>query len=463
MFQARLILKTTGSDSIAGSTMEAMQVRANSISLVVLSYLQNHDADSLARIETEGREASRLLEEVRQNAERAGNSEAWTPVFKAHEDMRQATLNLLAADHEQAKSRQALNTLGESLMSIMIARMEPSIKPSQLNSSGRLQAVLAAASEARSVLKGPADTDSVLSNQKRFHHAVQKYADLSGTRRADRWAEEATSLFDQCLVQAQDLQRLEASRQLALTRYTQKKNVFDIVLQESALLRGRGLHVLPLNDIFSADFAPVTAGMFLLIIGMALAIRSARDSRMEPIPRLKNLLNCIEAAAAGDVSRIPEDGPPDEIGLLSHAVGRLIGVLARSENLVYHLAALVESSGDAVISHTLDGTVLSWNKGAQRLYGYSAEEMKGQSIAFLDSDEAGIDSERYLEKLRRGERILPFEAVQRARNGRRVCALVRVSAIYDSTRRIIGASFSAQELAAALASPLKSIQDNKTV
>jgi len=443
--------------------MEVIQVRANSTSLVVMSYLQTHDADSLERVKSEGKDASRLLEEVRRNAERAGNAEAWTSVFKAHEDMRLATENLLAADRALEISRQALNTLGESLMAIMLARMEPSIKPSQLNSSGRLQAVLAAAAEARSIMKNPGDAAAILTSQKRFHRAIQKYADLTGTRRAERWAEEATSLFDQCVVQAQDLQRLEERKQTALTHYTQKKNVFDVVLQESGSFRGLGFHRVPLDDLFSADFAPVIAGMLLLIIGMALAVRSARDNRREPMPRLRNILSCIDAAAAGDVSRIPESGPPDEVGLLSRAVGRLIGVLARSENLVYHLAALVESSGDAIISHTLDGTVLSWNKGAQRVYGYSAEEMRGQSIKLLVSDEAGIDMERYLQKLQGGERILPYEAVHRARNGRRVCALVRVSAIYDSTRRTIGASFSAQELTETTAPQVKSIERNETV
>lgn len=449
VLQARLILKNTGSDSAPGATMEAMQARAGNISSMVMSYLQNHDADSVERIEYEGKEASRLLQEVRRDAERAGNAEAWAPVFKAHEDMRQATENLLAADHGLTLSRQTLVTLGDSLTAIMIARMQPSIRPSQLNSSERLQAVQVAAADARRIAEHPGDADAIRASQRRFHRAIQTYADLSGTRRARRWAEEAISLFDQGVGQAQDLQRQGERQQALLARYVQKKNAFDVVLQESASFRNQGFYRVPWSDIFSADFAPVTAGVFLLIVGMALAVRSARSSRTEPMPRLKNILSCIEAATTGDVSRIPEAGPPDEIGLLSRAVGRLIGVLARSENLVYHLAALVESSGDAIISHTLDGTVLSWNKGAQRLYGYSAEEMKGQSIKLLVSDGAGVDMERYLQKLREGERIPPYEAVHCARSGRRVCALVRVSAIYDSTRRIIGASFSAQELAQA--------------
>jgi PAS domain S-box-containing protein len=459
-FQARLILKNAGGDPVSKGTVESMQVRANGISLAVMSYLQNHDSDSLGRIESEGKEASRLLEELRQGAGSQGHGDSWIPVFKAHDEMRQATLSLLAADHEQAKSRQAFNTVGESLMAIMVARMEPSIKPTQLNSSARLQAVLAAAAEARSVTKNPDDADAVLASQKRFILAVQKYAKLSRTQRAGRWAEEAVNLFDQCVNQAQDLRRTEDRKQTALTTYMQKKNVFDVVLQES---RSDHIEGISLNQIFSRETASVAAGAVLLVIGIVLALRTGRSERMAPMPRLQNLLSCVEAAATGDVSRLPEGGPPDEIGLLSSAVGRLILVLARSENLVYHLAALVESSGDAIVSHTLDGSILSWNKGAQRMYGYSAEEMKGQAISILAPEEASHDIDDYLRKLRRGERVLPFETIHRAKSGRSVCALVRVSAIHDSTRRIIGASFSAQELIGNSASPHKAIPENKLI
>jgi PAS domain S-box-containing protein len=124
----------------------------------------------------------------------------------------------------------------------------------------------------------------------------------------------------------------------------------------------------------------------------------------------------------------------------------LITVLARSENLVYHLAALVEASGDAIVSFTLDGTILSWNKGAQRIYGFSAEELKGQPIALLSPQDNGVEMIRVLQKIRNGERVQPFETIHQARNGRTVRAFIRISAILGSTHQAIGASFCAQEL-----------------
>jgi PAS domain S-box-containing protein len=460
VFQARMILKNAGGDSTSRTIADNMQARANGISLAVMSYLQNHDSDSLGRIESEGKEASRLLEELRQEGRSQGTSRIWDPVVKAHEEMRKATLSLLAVDHEVTKNRQAFAAGGEALIAIMISRMEPSIKPTQLNSSARLESTLAAASEARSITKNPDDVNGILASQRRFNVAVQRYAKLSRTQRAERWAEEAVSLFDQCVKQAQALQRAEALQQAALTRYTEKKNVFDVVLQESRSSHTEGL---TLNQIFSPETGVVAAGAVLLVIGMLYAIWPSRGENMGPMPRLQNLLSCVEAAATGDVSRLPIEGPPDEIGLLARSVGRLIQVLARSENLVYHLAALVESSGDAIVSHTLDGSVLSWNKGAQRIYGYSADEMKGQSISILAPEDHTHLIDDYLKKLRQGKRVLPFETLHRAKNGRSVCALVRVSAIYDSTRRVIGASFSAQEMTDATAAPSKAIQENEVI
>jgi PAS domain S-box-containing protein len=161
---------------------------------------------------------------------------------------------------------------------------------------------------------------------------------------------------------------------------------------------------------------------------------------------MEDILQCAEAAVRGDVSRLPQPAAPGQAGKLAQAVAHLITVLARSENLVYHLAALVEASGDAIVSFTLDGTILSWNKGAQRIYGYSAEELKGQPIAVLSPQDNGIEMIRVLQRIRAGERVQPFETIHQARSGRTIRAFIRISAILGSTRQAIGASFCAQEM-----------------
>jgi PAS domain S-box-containing protein len=177
-----------------------------------------------------------------------------------------------------------------------------------------------------------------------------------------------------------------------------------------------------------------------------LVFRTELRAKNQWVNPVHDILQCVEAAASGDMSRTPKHWSNDDVGRLAQAVGRLISVLGRSENLVYHLAALVDGSGEAIISHTLEGTVLSWNKGAQQMYGYSAKEMKGRSIAVLSPEDEGAEMMHHLEQMASGQSIKPFEVRHQARNGRTVVALVRASAIFDSTRKVIGASFCAQEL-----------------
>src|SRR4029434_8418752 len=79
------------------------------------------------------------------------------------------------------------------------------------------------------------------------------------------------------------------------------------------------------------------------------------------------------------------------------------------------LAAIVDSSDDAIISKSLDGTIMSWNKGAERLFGYTAEEMLGQPILRLVPPDRHAEEWEILERLKRGERIDHYETI-RARN-----------------------------------------------
>ncbi|MCD6056696.1 MAG: Chemotaxis protein methyltransferase CheR, partial [Thermomicrobiales bacterium] len=76
------------------------------------------------------------------------------------------------------------------------------------------------------------------------------------------------------------------------------------------------------------------------------------------------------------------------------------------------LAAIVESSDDAIIGKTLEGTITSWNRGAERLYGYSAEEAVGQQISLIIPPERPNELPAIMEQLRRGERIDHYETIR---------------------------------------------------
>jgi PAS domain S-box-containing protein len=110
------------------------------------------------------------------------------------------------------------------------------------------------------------------------------------------------------------------------------------------------------------------------------------------------------------------------------------------------LASIVESTNDAVVSKTLDGVIRSWNAGAERLFGYSAEEVVGRSITLIIPPELLSEEYSILDRLRRGERIEHFETVRVAKDGRRLDISLTISPIRDGTGRIIGASKVARDV-----------------
>jgi PAS domain S-box-containing protein len=111
-------------------------------------------------------------------------------------------------------------------------------------------------------------------------------------------------------------------------------------------------------------------------------------------------------------------------------------------------AAIVESSTEAVIAKTLDGTVTSWNVAAERMYGYTAEEAAGQHISFIVPEDLRADLADILARLARGERVERAETVRVAKGGSRLEVSLIVSPIRDASGRLVGASTIARDISA---------------
>src|SRR5689334_4927852 len=94
-----------------------------------------------------------------------------------------------------------------------------------------------------------------------------------------------------------------------------------------------------------------------------------------------------------------------------------------------YLAAIIESSDDAIISKTLDGTISSWNKGAERIFGYQAEEAIGKPIYLLIPPELAHEEVGILARLRRGKRIDHYETVRVRKDGTRLNVSLTVSPV----------------------------------
>ncbi|HEX8855305.1 MAG TPA: PAS domain S-box protein [Thermoleophilaceae bacterium] len=112
------------------------------------------------------------------------------------------------------------------------------------------------------------------------------------------------------------------------------------------------------------------------------------------------------------------------------------------------LAAIVESSDDAIIGLTLQGIVATWNAAAERIYGYSAGEMLGRPVWLLVPANHDNDEPEILDKVRRGERVDPYEAVRETKTGHHIDVSLMVSPIKDRQGKIIGASTIARDVTA---------------
>lgn len=118
----------------------------------------------------------------------------------------------------------------------------------------------------------------------------------------------------------------------------------------------------------------------------------------------------------------------------------------RIESERQRLAAIVESSSDAIISKTLDGRITSWNRGAQDLFGYSADEAIGQPVEMLIPPERAAEEMRLLTDLARGMAMPPLDTVRRAKDGTLREVSVSISPIRDARGRIVGASKIARDM-----------------
>ena len=120
----------------------------------------------------------------------------------------------------------------------------------------------------------------------------------------------------------------------------------------------------------------------------------------------------------------------------------------RAEVRLRHAAAIVENSDDAIISKDLDGIIQSWNPGARRLYGYTAEEAVGQPVTMLIPDDRPDEEPFILSRIRVGEPVDHYETVRRRKDGTLLNVSLTVSPVRDAEGRVVGASKIARDITA---------------
>jgi PAS domain S-box-containing protein len=152
----------------------------------------------------------------------------------------------------------------------------------------------------------------------------------------------------------------------------------------------------------------------------------------------------------GSVKHIHTVGHPvlNASGDLVQFVGSSTDITERkwAEQATRLLAAIVESSHDAIVSKSLNGVITSWNRGAERLFGYAAEEAVGQNITLIIPPERRDEERTIVEQLTRGERVDDFETVRMRKDGSLLDVSLTISPMKDASGRVVGASKLARDI-----------------
>ena len=127
-------------------------------------------------------------------------------------------------------------------------------------------------------------------------------------------------------------------------------------------------------------------------------------------------------------------------------LGETEAALRESEQQLRWLASIIDSSDDAIISKNLDGIIRSWNIGAERVFGYSANEAIGQPITLVIPHDRHSEEREILTRIRRGERIDHFETIRQRKNGSLIVVSLTVSPVKDANGKVVGASKIARDI-----------------
>jgi PAS domain S-box-containing protein len=158
---------------------------------------------------------------------------------------------------------------------------------------------------------------------------------------------------------------------------------------------------------------------------------------------------------SGELRHICKDGREVIVDSRMHLLGdvvleanRDITALRKNEVRLHWLASIVDSSDDAIVSKDLDGVITSWNRGAERVFGYTAAEAIGQPITIVIPEDRQKEERTILTRIRRGQRIDHFETIRQRKDGSLIAVSLTLSPIKSANGEIVGASKIARDISA---------------
>ncbi len=191
------------------------------------------------------------------------------------------------------------------------------------------------------------------------------------------------------------------------------------------------------------------------MVGKPITILFPPD-RLDEEAKILERLHRGERVDHFETMRIRKDGTPVAVSVtispIHDKTGNIVGAskvardISQSTELEGRFKAIIASSDDAIVSKDLNGIVKSWNQSAERMFGYTAEEMVGKSITVLFPPDRLDEEPKILEQLRRGQRVDHFETVRVHKDGRKLDVSVTISPVKDGAGHVIGVSKVARDI-----------------
>ena len=256
------------------------------------------------------------------------------------------------------------------------------------------------------------------------------------------------------------------SLDLPVTRFDALFSSIDLGEQGAATLRTASLalvyrHPWPRDGRAAVGSTEVSAQLREAIAANPLAGDYEAPTALDGIARI-NTYRKVQDYPLYLLVGLPEDDFPRGWNALDGAIlalaGAVLGAAALGTVVLYRatrrllgeaqqrVAAIVESSQDAIVAESADGVVLSWNPGAEAIFGWRADEMLGQSLQRLVPAELRADMAEVLARVHRGERVAHFETERLRRDGHRVTVSMALSPLRDGGGRIVGAAHIARDI-----------------
>ncbi|HEY5778359.1 MAG TPA: PAS domain S-box protein [Terrimicrobiaceae bacterium] len=253
--------------------------------------------------------------------------------------------------------------------------------------------------------------------------------DVTAQRKADEWAQNA----------AQRLRLATEARALGTWDYfpTSGSLIWDNRCKE---LFGLPAEAAVDYEVFLAGLHPDDRERTDATV--KLALDPSGDGAMDVEYRTIGIADRIERWVHANGRVFFEDGVAKRfVGTVQDITDR-----KKADEAVQRLAAIVETSEDAIISKDLNGIIMSWNGGAERLFGYRAEEVVGKPITILIPSDRRDEEGGILQRIRQGQRVEHYETVRQCKNGTHIEVSLTISPLRDRTGMIIGASKIARDI-----------------